>query len=892
MKRKISFTIPVAIAALVSASAFAQNEPLKPFRPGQPAAEEPQPAPPLKPFRPGATEEIPKAAPVKPAEGTPAPEEPEIPRAKPIKRPAPPTPDPAAIAPPKPVPDAVEPTPPVARTVQRPMPKTSAAEVPEPGDIVVGRSGVPTTSDQVQLQYADGFYSRKMWRDAAPEYERYLDQFTKAPAGDRQAAYYRLAESYRQTGALNNAKSNYEAILANFSAGEFVGFAAYRLASIYYEDKNYRDALQAYRRASVRLTQPTLVYASRFYVGRCLEATGGKTEARLQYEDLAKIVEGNPFRDASRLSTARILGEGTQQAQALKWLLPLAAETTNAQIKAEATARAGLIQVELGETDAAAKTFEAALALPEIASWRDSIEVASFQLLYKKKDYKGAIERFRQTNGKGLKIESKLNILVVVADAQRELGQREEALATYQQIAREFPATPQAREASYGRQVMLYDTGDARLLTEVNTFLSDNPTAAQVERVQLMKAESLFKAGDFEHAAPIYDMVVGKKSGLAPNYRGEATFKLGWCWMQLGYLDKAVETLTKYLADFPNHPKVPTALANRGSAQMQLRQYPAALKDFTELTTKYPKAKEREFGLENLALIRGQLADQPGMADTFETLLREFPATAAKPKAHYWIGRGAFDAKNYKKAAPHLEEARKLDKEQFFERGSLAIMACYYNLENMEAVEKEIEFYKANGGKAETSTDVIRWLGQKSFERGQYERAEKFLPMLVQRKEAVGDDFLVLARSRAKLGKFKEAVESFDSYLASVKDAVPRVAGIIEKSDAQIGMKDWDGADKTVKDGLVLATEGRYNGELKLRAGEVQVGRGDMKAALRIFESIPVLLEDDDVSPRALDRAREIETKLGNASQVKRLENQLRSKYPEYLQKKKRLASP
>ena len=892
MKRRIPFALPVAIAALLSASSFAQNEVLKPFRPGQPAAEEPPPAVPLKPFRTGAAEEIPKAAPVKRPDGAPEPAEPEVPRAKPVKRPAPPAADAGVVAPPKPVPDAVEPAPPVARTVQRPMPKSSAAEVPEPGDIVVGRGGVPSTADQVQMQYADGFYARKMWRDAVPEYERYLDQFTKAPAADRQAVYYRLAESYRQTGAMNNAKTNYEAILSNFSAGEFVGFAAYRLATIQYEDKNYREALQAYRRASVRLTQPTLVYASRFYVGRCLEATGGKTEARLQYEDLAKIVEGNPFRDASRLSAARILGEGTQQAQALKWLLPLAAETTNAQIKAEATARAGLLQVELGETDAATKTFEAALKLPEISSWRDDIEVASFRLLYKKKDYKGLIERFRQTNGNGLKLDSKLKILVAVADAQRELGQRDDALATYQQIARDFPASPEARESSYGRLVMLYEVGDARLLNEVNAFLTDNPTAPQVERVQLMKAEALFKAGDFEHAAPIYDMVVGKTRGLSGNYKGEATFKLGWCWMQLGYLDKAVETFTKYLAEFPNHSKIPTALANRGSAQMQLKQYPAALKDFVELTAKYPKAKEREFGLENLALIRGQLGDQAGMADTFETLLREFPGTAAKPKAHYWIGRGAFDAKNYKKAAPHLEEARKLDKEQFFERSSLAIMACHYNLENMEAVEKEIEFYKANGGKAETSTDVIRWLGQKSFERGQYDRAEKFLPQLVQRKEAVGDDFLVLARSRAKLGKFKEAVESFDSYLATVKDPVPRVAGTIEKADAQLGLKDWNSAEKTVKDGLVLATEGRYNGELRLRAGEVEVGRGNMKEALKIFESIPVVLEDEEVSPRALDRAREIEIKLGNVAEVKRLENQLRSKYPEYLQKKKRLAKP
>ena len=874
MKRRLPFALPAALLVALSAACFAQDDVLKPFRPGVPAtpgAEEPPRAIPLKPFRPPQPDG-PKAEPA----------EPEIPKAVPLRKP---TPGAAPAAVPH-LPPTATPRPP--KTTGMEGARQPVAELPEPGDIVVGRAGAPTTADQVQLQYADGFYSKKLLRDAASEYERYLEQFPRAPALDRQAAYYRLGECYRQTGAVNNARANYETLLANFTGGEFLGYAAYRLGSMQYEDKNFREALQSYRRASVRLTQPTLIYASRFFVGRCLEATSQKTEARQQYEDLSKITEANPFRDASRLSTGRMYAEAGQKEAALKWLLPLAGDTTNAQIKAESLARSGLLQLDLGHPDDASKTFDAALAMPEIAGWKDTIAVAGFRILYDKKDYKGVLARYQAGGaGNGLKIESKLNVLVTVADSQRELGLREEALATYGQIAQEFPATPQAREAGYARLVMLYDAGDERLLNEVNAFLTDNPTAPQVERVSLMKAEALFKAADFEHAAPIYQIVVAKTKGLPASYRGEAMFKLGWSWMQLGHFDKAVETFTAFIRDFPSHAKVPTALAQRGSAQMQLRQYTAAQKDFAELTAKYPKAKEREFGLENLALILGQLGDQARMADTFEMLLKEFPESAARAKANYWVGRTAFEAKNYKKAAPHLDESRKLDKAQFFERSSLALMACLYNLEDVDATEKEVEFYKTNGGKAATPSDVIRWLGQKSYERGQYEQAEKFLPELVMRKEALGDDYLLLARSRAKLRKFKEAVQSFDNYLSSVKDPVPRVAGIIEKADAQIELKDWDGAEKTVKEGLTLATEGRYNGELKMRSAEIEIGRGNASKALQIFAEIPIVLDDEEVSPRALQRAMEIHAKLGNAADVKRIENQLRSKYPEYLQKKR-----
>ena len=884
MKRNLRFILPCAFAALLLARANAQNDVLKPFRPGgdKPTTEES--APPLKPFKPA--EEPPKALPVKPK---PADPDADIPKALPVKKPTPVPTDPSIVTPPRPAgaepvsPKPAEPVPPRAGTPQKQAPSDSL----EGGDIVVRSGGNATTADQVQLQYADGFYSRKMWRDAVPEYESYLQTYTKASPEDRQAAYYRLAECYRLTDAINNAKANYEAVIANFNGGDFVGYAAYRLGTILYDEKDYRGALPVYRRASVRLKQPTLINASKFFVGRCLEATGQKTEAKVQYEDLSQIIEGNPYRDASRLSTARLLEEANQRDAALKWLLPLVEETSNPQIKADATARAGMLQLELGQLDAATKTINAALALPDIGAAKDRLQVALFRVMFEKKDYKGLLARFEQGGANGLNLEAKLNVLVLAADANRELGQRDAAMALYDQIMRDFPATLQAREAGYARLVMLYDTGDARLLDEVNKFLTENPTAPQVERVSLMKAEALFKAGDFEHAAPIYQIVVEKSKGLAGAFKGEATFKLGWCWMQLRYFDRAVTTFTTFVKDYPTHAKVPTALAQRGAAQMQLKQFVPAQKDFQELTTKYPKSKEREFGLENLALIHGQLGDQVRMGETFEILLRDFPETPAKAKANYWLGRAAFDAKNWKKAAPHLAAARTLDKEQFMERASLALLLCYYNLEDVDATEKEIEFYKNNGGKAETSTDVIRWLGQKYYERGDYEKSVKYMPLLVMKKEAVAEDFLLLARSRVKLGKFKDAVDSFDNYLAMVKDTVPRVAGLIEKTDAQIGQKDWDGADKTIKEGLGVASEGKYNGELRLRAGEVEFGRGSAKKALQIFESIPVTLDDDDICPRALERAIGIHRKLGEEEEAKKLENQLRSKYPEYFQKKK-----
>lgn len=854
MKRRLVVT---GIAALSAASLIAQDDVLKPFRPA---------------------EEIPKGVPTKPAKpiGDGADE---IPKGVPVKRPTPePSPTPAGTS-------RVTPPATPAATPRR----TPAMAVPEPdGDIVIRPGGTPTSPDQVQLQYADGFFARKMYRDAAPEYERYMEQFPRTANADRQAAYYRLAECYRNTGAINNAKANYEALLGAYPDGDHVGNAAYRLATILYDEKDYRGALPIYRRASVRLRQATLVVASKFFVGRCLEATGQKSEARATYEEVALVTAGNPYQDASRLSVARLFTETNRREDALKWLLPLGLETTNPQIKAEATARTGLLQLDLGKVAEAEKTITAALELPENSAWKDDLSVALYQLLYEKKDYKNLIAKFEADGaGKALKLENRLRVLVVVGRSHSELGQKAEAMKIYEQIMADFPATTQSREAAYARLLMLYEADDQRLLDEINRFLTENPTAPQMENVSLMKAEILFAKGDYANAAPIYQLLVEKGKKLAPGMRGECLHRLGVCRARLGEHDKADVAFSTFLKEFPGHPKTASALAERGDVRKQLKQYSAAQKDFLELTTKHPKAKEREFGLENLAVIYGQLGDTAKMGETFEILLRDFPETPGKAKACHWIGQTALGAKDYKKAILFFRKAREADEKLYFDRDTLAVIVCAYNLDDYATVETEIALYKKAEGKSEIPTEIIRGMAQDFFKKAAYDKVEVHLPAIILKKEATPDDYLILARARVKLEKFKDAVDSYNSFLSVVKDPVPRAGGLLEKCDAQIKGGMLDEARKTAEEGLSFAPEGKANGEFRLRAGEIEFARKNYLAAMKIFEGIIATLPDDeDVSPKAIERAIECHKFLSNDAEVKRLENMIRSRFPEYLQKK------
>ena len=154
-----------------------------------------------------------------------------------------------------------------------PAPRPPMPEPSDPGEIRMTPTTGVRTPEQAQLQIADSYYSRKMYDTAAPEYQRFVDQYPTSD--DIPAALFRLAESYRRMGSLNSAKNAYDSLLTRFQVSDFAGPAAYRLADIFYQERNYSSALPWYRKAAQRLKEPAVASAALFYTARCLEATGG-----------------------------------------------------------------------------------------------------------------------------------------------------------------------------------------------------------------------------------------------------------------------------------------------------------------------------------------------------------------------------------------------------------------------------------------------------------------------------------------------------------------------------------------------------------------------------------------------------------------------------------------
>jgi tetratricopeptide (TPR) repeat protein len=382
--------------------------------------------------------------------------------------------------------------------------------------------------------------------------------------------------------------------------------------------------------------------------------------------------------------------------------------------------------------------------------------------------------------------------------------------------------------------------------------------------------------------------------------KGEAAFKLGWCYMQTRDHERAIKAYTGFLERYPTGKSVPAALVQRGLAHLRMKAFTAALKDFDQLITRHPKAKERELALQQKALILGQQNENEKMAEAFQLLLKDYPDTpaAAAAEANYWIGYVAFGNKDYKAATLHLEKARELDKEQYFERASRLVLLSHYHLEDKEAVAREWETYTSTGGKAAILEDILRWLGE-SYEKSgdaaeeeevrkrELESAAKYLRLLTQREDAKPDDFLRLGRVQLRLAEHKGAVEALEAYLKLIKDPLSRASGLLLLGEAQIGLKEPAAAQKSVDEALQLQPDGIVNGKARILAGKVEMSRNAPDKAAKIFESVSVVIDDESVTPVALELGVEAYRSAGEEADAKRLLNLLQSRYPEYSQRRK-----
>src|SRR6266567_6007709 len=747
-------------------------------------------------------------------------------------------------------------------------------------------------ADQRQLDYANGLFARKLYDLAIPEYQKYLDDYP-GRAG-RANAYFSLGECYRNLNRVSSARTNLQKVLNDYGNSEFAAPAAYALAEIAFADKDYATALPLFHRSAAKSKEPAVALSARYFEARCLEALGRKDEAADIYAQVAESGNANPYREDARVTAASIFAARGKKLDALKQYEALANEGQKPALKAECAVRGALIALELVQADKgkmdkamaerAAALFQKGRTLPEAGKFRAIAQVGLRKLQYQTGQYAELLGDYKKDLEK-LPEAAQAEVLLLAANSERQLGHSKEAEAVYRQIIANYPDREEAKDAAYQRLINVYNSDPSALNAAVDEFLATNPTNERADQAKLLRAEALYKQQNYPDAAAIYGEL--RASELSPKLRAEAAYKLGLCHMQMKNVPGVIEAFTYYVQTFPDSPEMPAALGQRALAYEQSKDYNAALTDLSIILAKYPKAHEREATLQLKALILGQQENTKGMVETFRQLLKEFPKSSVAAQAQYYIGKAAFEAKDYKTAMAALNAARQLNKEQYYNLASLRIILCQFYLKDRSALTKEVNNFMAasrNGG-MNVPPEVLEWLGIEYYNEKNFQAAEKYLGALrkIENPGSVKPDFLFyLGDAATKLKNPAEAEAAFAKYLQTSKDPAGKAKVLLALGAVKISAHKPDEAQKIAEQIMMLQPEGRVNAEARLLAGEVQLERGNFDDAGKAFKGVALLYDDPAITPRALDKAALSFRQAGNTEEADRLSHELRERYPNY----------
>ena len=729
------------------------------------------------------------------------------------------------------------------------------------------------------------------YKRAIPRLNAYLQRFPKH--ANTAAATYYLGECYYHSGALDDGKRVLHSVVNRYRKGRYVALASNRLGYDAVSQKKYGQAAVHFGRVATMASTAKERYRGRYQEASCYRYAGMTDMAIRSYSKIEEAQGAPPnYRENAKLKLGHLYLGKKDDEKAMQRFETLMLPGVAANLRMEATLNVGLLALKKKNTETADRCFKSVLLSKE-EKFKPSAQAALMNSMYTAKNYQGVLDVLKRGNHAGAPATEAVKFAIAGRSAY-QLKFYHEAIKLFAQAERQVPLSPEAFEAGYFRLLCFYNIKGANIPMQVDAFLEiyqkQNPKHERIHKSLLMKAETLFDAGKHREAAAGYNQI--DATIIGQSNRANLFYKRGWCLSISGDHNGAVRSFSHFLVNYAEDERAPNVMARRGKSYLALGDRASALKDFDLLIQGFPKDKLAALAWQNSARIKKEDQDYPEMIRRYDAMLKGFPDLKkdTTANAHYWIGWGNYQLKNYQEAIPALEEASRLDPPKYGFNCGMLIVYSSYSMKDKDRLQKAIDFIRKLNQQDNIPAPIFRWLGVQCFNAGEMDECQRYLTLgvtLQEPRETPKTFWKMLGKACVETGKYEQALVATKNFLDVVEQPFWKAETLLDRSEAYLGLEKLEDAKKCAEEGLQLRPKGRVNADLRMILGDIAYNNKDFVAASAYYVVVVQLFVDDKkLRPEALFKSYSALLKKEDTEEAKHYLKTLNKEFPDYLKKR------
>lgn len=740
--------------------------------------------------------------------------------------------------------------------------------------------------EQLQVDIADGFFSRGFFQEAADEYRIYIEKF---PNGTHTAvALYRMAEAEIALKDFDTALKALDQLLALKIDDDTRQRALVRKGVGLLQQERFNDATTILEPLARDLPKGLLRAESSYHLGKAYFEGGNTDKAALTYRNLSSDPDAGNFAPYARYQLAYIyLAQDELQRAAVEFSEIAASAGANETLRMESRFRAAEAYDKIGWFEAAVKAYQHLQSEFPNSDYARRAEYGYAWALYHAGMYPEAAVAAQNVLKADPNSERKPGLLYLQANCFQQQKKYTESVEIYTTIRDSFPDSEFAARGHYKTGWALYFDGRIPEATrEIGSFLSRDQRYNLEGDAGFLLGTIFAEVGNYADAYEEFRLVAAKHPDS--EFGPEALYKSGECLTQLGRSEEAGKAFETFASTYPTNDLAGDALLRSGDADFQAARFPAAAGKYKRVADGVPNGVVQEEALYRLAVAHHNAKDYKSSVAAFEKLLKDYPKSvnAAEAKLRtgdYLLREGkqplesvAFfeAAHNLNPSGPHAGEALKGLALARFETNDFKGAATTF----LKVID--------DWPNVTLNEETYAWVGQYLFDDKQWTQSiNAFQAMLAKSPDYPNPERVLfkIAEAREQTGDSKTALDQYGAVVSKAPRSAVAVEAKYRMAKVYESQKEVDQAINLYR-AAASANSGDTAARARFRLGELYEERGDFAEASRSFMRVAILFLHPELSPESLWRAGQCFEKNGDTAQAHKVYNEIVSDYPDSAQ--------